>query len=176
MQATWIIPNLKEIAEAKGFTVDETSWAYFLYEWAGIPGTLLCGWISDRFFGARRAPAGILFMVLVTIAVLVYWLNPPGNPAIDMMALIAIGFLIYGPVMLIGLHALELAPKKAAGTAAGLTGLFGYLGGTVSADALLGYTVDFYGWDGGFIMLVSACILAIFFMALTLNQQPATED
>ncbi|VEI46307.1 glycerol-3-phosphate transporter [Actinobacillus equuli] len=23
-----------------------------------------------------------------------------------------IGFLIYGPVMLIGLHALELAPKK----------------------------------------------------------------
>ena len=164
------------LSEAKGFTVDETSWAYFLYEWAGIPGTLLCGWISDRFFGARRAPAGILFMVLVTIAVLVYWLNPPGNPAIDMMALIAIGFLIYGPVMLIGLHALELAPKKAAGTAAGLTGLFGYLGGTVSADALLGYTVDFYGWDGGFIMLVSACILAIFFMALTLNQQPATED
>ena len=31
--------------------------------------------------------------------------------------------------MLIGLYALELAPKKAAGTAAGLTGLFGYLGG-----------------------------------------------
>ncbi len=44
-----------------------------------------------------------------------------------MMALVAIGFLIYGPVMLIGLYALELAPKKAAGTAAGLTGLFGYL-------------------------------------------------
>ncbi len=29
-----------------------------------------------------------------------------------MMALVAIGFLIYGPVMLIGLYALELAPKK----------------------------------------------------------------
>ena len=45
--------------------------------------------------------------------------------------MIIIGFLIYGPVMLIGLHALELAPKKAAGTAAGFTGLFGYLGGSV---------------------------------------------
>ena len=45
--------------------------------------------------------------------------------------------------MLIGLHALELAPKKAAGTAAGFTGLFGYLGGSVAASAIGGYTADF---------------------------------
>lgn len=100
-------------------------------------------------------------MVLVTAAVLVYWLNPAGNPTVDMLALISIGFLIYGPVMLIGLYALELAPKKAAGTAAGLTGLFGYLGGAVAANALLGYTVDQYGWHGGFMVLVAACIAAI---------------
>lgn len=36
----------------------------------------------------RRAPAGILFMALVTIAVLVYWFNPAGNPTIDMIALV----------------------------------------------------------------------------------------
>ncbi|RMM97569.1 sn-glycerol-3-phosphate transporter, partial [Pseudomonas savastanoi pv. glycinea] len=58
-----------------------------------------------------------MFMFLVTIATLVYWLNPEGNPTVDMIALVSIGFLIYGPVMLIGLQALELAPKKAAGTA-----------------------------------------------------------
>jgi len=149
------------LKEAKGFTVDGSSWAYFLYEWAGIPGTLLCGWISDKLFKGRRAPAGILFMALVTIAVLVYWFNPAGNPMIDMAALIAIGFLIYGPVMLIGLYALELAPKKAAGTAAGLTGLFGYLGGAVAANAVLGYTVDHFGWDGGFIVLVASCLASI---------------
>ena len=55
--------------------------------------------------------------------------------------------------MLIGLYALELAPKKAAGTAAGFTGLFGYLGGAVAANAMLGYTVDHFGWDGGFMVL-----------------------
>ena len=37
--------------------------------------------------------------------------------------------------MLIGLHALDLAPK-AAGTAAGLTGFFGYLGGAAFASRL----------------------------------------
>ena len=100
-------------------------------------------------------------MVLVMIAVLVYWFNPAGNPEVDMMALVAIGFLIYGPVMLIGLYALELAPEKAAGTAAGLTGLFGYLGGAVAANAILGYTVDHFGWDGGFIILVGSCIAAL---------------
>ena len=45
----------------------------------------------------------------------------------------------YGPVMLIGLQALDFVPEKAAGTAAGLTGLFGYLGGAVAANIVLGY-------------------------------------
>ncbi len=87
-----------------------------------------------------------------------------------MAALIMIGFLIYGPVMLIGLQALELAPKKAAGTAAGFTGLFGYLGGSVAANALVGYTVDHFGWDGGFKLLIGACLLAILFLCLTLRK------
>lgn len=82
-------------------------------------------------------------------------------------SLIAIGFLIYGPVMLIGVHALDLVPKKAAGTAAGLTGLFGYVGGTTIANAGVGFVVDLYGWAGGFIMLLISCVLAIIFLALT---------
>ncbi|MNH36158.1 Glycerol-3-phosphate transporter [compost metagenome] len=102
---------------------------------------------------------------------LVYWLNPAGNPSVDMMALVAIGFLIYGPVMLIGLYALELAPKKAAGTAAGFTGLFGYLGGAVAANAMLGYTVDHFGWDGGFMVLVVSCLLSIVLLAMTLKHE-----
>ena len=70
---------------------------------------------------------------------------------------------------MIGLHALDLVPKKAAGTAAGLTGLFGYLGGTVIANVGMGYIVDFFGWHGGFIMLIASCFLAIFFISLTWN-------
>lgn len=68
------------LKEAKHFDVDKTSWAYFFYEWAGIPGTLLCGWMSDKIFRGNRGLTGIVFMALVTVATLVYWLNPPGNP------------------------------------------------------------------------------------------------
>ena len=161
------------LSEVKSFTVDESSWAYFLYEWAGIPGTLLCGWISDKWFKGRRAPAGMLYMSLVLIAVIIYWINPAGNPSVDMAALVAIGFLIYGPVMLIGLYALELVPKKAAGTAAGLTGLFGYLGGAVVANIALGFTVDYFGWDGGFYLLIGGCVCAIVLIGMTLKHEKA---
>ncbi|MGZ7456038.1 glycerol-3-phosphate transporter [Pseudomonas sp. Ma2-10] len=165
------------LKEAKGFTVDKTSWAYFFYEWAGIPGTLLCGWMSDKIFRGNRGLTGMVFMALVTVATLVYWLNPAGNPTVDMIALVSIGFLIYGPVMLIGLQALELAPKKAAGTAAGFTGLFGYLGGSVAASAAMGYTVDNFGWDGGFVLLIGACLLAMAFLAPTLwHKQVASQS
>lgn len=159
------------LEEAKGFSVKETGWAYFAYEYAGIPGTLLCGWISDKVFKGRRAPATIIYMVLVLVAVIVYWKNPAGNIWIDNMALIAIGFLIYGPVMLIGVQALDLVPKKAAGTAAGLTGLFGYMGGALFANIAMGFVVDAWGWDGGFIVLVAACVLSIFFTALTWKKE-----
>lgn len=162
--------------EVKDFSFNKSSWAYFAYEWAGIPGTLLCGYISDAWFKGRRAPAAILYMVLVLVAVLIYWFNPAGNPTVDIAALMAIGFLIYGPVMLIGLFALELVPKKAAGTAAGLTGLFGYLGGAVVANIALGYTVDHFGWDGGFVLLVGGCIGAIILIALTLKHEVAHES
>ena len=164
------------LSEAKDFSINKSSWAYFLYEWAGIPGTLLCGYISDKWFKGRRAPTGILYMVLVLIAVVIYWLNPAGNPSIDIAALMAIGFLIYGPVMLIGLFALELVPKKAAGTAAGLTGLFGYLGGAVVANIALGYTVDHFGWDGGFVLLVGGCIASIILIAMTLKHEITHEQ
>jgi MFS transporter, OPA family, glycerol-3-phosphate transporter len=159
------------LKEAKGFSVNETGWAYFAYEWAGIPGTLLCGWLSDKVFKGRRAPATIIYMLLVTVAVFVYWKNPAGNPMIDNIALIIIGFLIYGPVMLIGVQALDLVPKKAAGTAAGLTGLFGYLGGALFANIAMGYVVDAWSWDGGFAVLLGACILSILFTALTWKKE-----
>lgn len=157
--------------EVKGFSFDESSWAYAFYEWAGIPGTLLAGYLSDKVFKGHRSPVLIIFMGLTLICVLVYWLNPPGNPQLDIAMLIAIGFFVYGPVMLIGLFALDLVPKKAAGTAAGFTGLFGYVGGAVSANIVIGYAIDSSGWDAGFMIIVAACIISIILVSMTIKAE-----
>jgi OPA family glycerol-3-phosphate transporter-like MFS transporter len=161
------IPTYLETA--KGFSFRQSSLAWSLYEYAAIPGTIACGWVSDRYFRGRRAPATILFMGLTLVAVVVYWLNINGPIEIDYGALIAIGFLIYGPIMIIGLHALDLVPKKAAGTAAGFTGFFGYVFGSAIAGTGVGWIADKWGWNGVFITMVGCCVLTIVFSAMTLG-------
>jgi OPA family glycerol-3-phosphate transporter-like MFS transporter len=108
----------------------------------------------------------------VLIAIIVYWKNPEGNPLVDNICLVAIGFLIYGPVMMIGLQAADLVPRVATGTATGLTGLFGYLLGSASAGYVMGKLVDLFGWDGGFYALIVSCFLGFGFIAFTLLHKP----
>jgi len=159
------------LTEVKGFTDAQSSWAFAWYEIAAIPGTLICGWMSDKVFKGRRAPVSIIYMVLVVIAIFVYWKNPVGNPMIDYACLIAIGFLIYGPVMLIGVHALDLVDKSAAGTAAGLTGFFGYFIGTAFlANILGGYIIDKFDYNGYFILMLLASVVSIGLIALTIQK------
>lgn len=163
------------LSEVKQFSFEQSGWAYAFYEFAGIPGTLICGWLSDKVFGGRRAPVSIGYMLLTLICVLVYWKNPAGNPNLDLAMLIGIGFFIYGPIMLIGVQALDLAPKKAAGTAAGFTGLFGYVGGAVSANIVIGYVVDSAGWDAAFSLIAASCAIAMMLISLTWNAEHRAE-
>src|SRR5690606_20247136 len=135
------------LQEAKHFSSSEAAWSASIYELAAIPGTSLCGVLSDTVFRGRRAPATIIYMALTLCSVFMYWTSPINAPWLVNGSLWAIGFLIYGPVMLIGVQALDLVPKKAAGTAAGLTGLFGYFIGDLLANAALGAIVDKSGWN-----------------------------
>lgn len=163
----WAPTILKE----QGVDLKEAGWAYFAYEMAAIPGTIFCGWLSDKVFQGRRALPTIIFMALVAVAIVVYW-QFFNNFTVVICCLIAIGLLIYGPVMLIGVQALDLAPKNAAGTAAGLTGFMGYVLGTaILANVVIGYVAENAGWDWTFILLLIACALSVFFMALTYKEE-----
>lgn len=154
-----------------GFDIKQAGWAYFAFEIAAIPGTLFCGWLSDTVFKGRRALPTIIFMAIIIVFLVLYW-QFYTNITMALICLIAIGFLIYGPVMLIGVQALDLAPKNAAGTAAGLTGFFGYFFGTaILANMVIGYVADAAGWGWTFILLIAACILSIFFMGLTYKEE-----
>ena len=154
---------------AKGFNFKESGMAWTAFELAGIPGTILCGWMSDKVFKARRAPATILFMALTLVGLVVYGLNRHGPLWIDVASLIAIGFFVYGPIMMIGLHALDLVPKKAAGTAAGFTGFFGYFLGSAPSGAGVGWVADKWGWNGVFGTMIVCCVLTMVFSAMTLG-------
>lgn len=159
------------LKDAQGYDIKQAGWAYFAYEFAAIPGTILCGWVSDKLFKGRRALPTIIFMAIVAVFIFIYW-QCSHSYVIVTISLIAIGFFIYGPVMMIGLQALDLAPKNAAGTAAGFTGFFGYFFGTaILANIVLGYVAQIAGWDWTFVLLIAACFLSMILIGCTYKQE-----
>lgn len=155
------------LTKVKHFSNWYGSLGFAFFELAAIPGTILIGWLSDKYFAGRRSPLGFISMVIIAGGLAVYW--QAQSQVLTLVALGVIGFMIYGPVMLIGVAALDLVPKKAGGTAAGFTGLFGYFFGTMGAEALMGYLVQNFGWGSGFIMLIISSILAAVLFIMSWN-------
>ena len=155
------------ILTERGVNLKDAGWAYFAYEIAAIPGTLICGWLSDKLFHGRRALPTVLFMLVVAVFIVIYWLCLDDINVV-LVCLIGIGFFIYGPVMLIGVQSLDMAPKNVAGTAAGLTGFMGYVLGTaLLANVLIGYVAQHAGWNWTFVLLVASCFVAVVLMLMT---------
>jgi OPA family glycerol-3-phosphate transporter-like MFS transporter len=153
------------LVERRGASLGEGIAGFSVFEIAGILGTLLCGYLSDKVFKGARTQIGVLFLLGVGAALAVYWLVD-GPIWIAFIALAVIGGLIYGPVMLIGLQAIDLSPRHIAGTAAGFTGLFGYVLGATLASTGIGLSVEFWGWDVTFMLLLGCVVLAMLFYAL----------
>lgn len=160
---SWAPTYLSEVHKA---SVAAGIAGFSLFELAGIFGTLACGWISDKVFRGNRTWTGIAFMAGVAVFVVAYWLAPVGTPYwVMMMFLFFIGAFIYGPVMLIGLQALDMSPRNVAGTAAGFTGLFGYVIGATMASTGVGFLVQHFGWGISFAALTACAVGAIALLA-----------
>jgi len=83
----------------------------------GIPGIYLTGWLSDRFFGSRRAGIATLMMVAMTVATAL--LMTVGSASVGVFAALLglVGFTLYGPdAILSGAGAIDLAKNRRAAT------------------------------------------------------------
>ncbi len=83
-----------------------------------------------------------------------------------------IGFFVYVPVMFSGVMALDLTSKKAAATAAGFVGFFGYVGGRVIQGKGLGVIADTYGWNAGLYAIIGCIFLGIVLLSFLWNVRP----
>ncbi|MBS0621190.1 MAG: MFS transporter family glucose-6-phosphate receptor UhpC [Verrucomicrobia bacterium] len=140
------------LMQAKGYSIMAASASVFWFEAGGICGSLAAGWASDKVFQGRRGPINVLFSLGVIFAVAALYLAPAGMTFLTYGLMFAVGFLIFGPQMLIGMAAVELSHKKSAATASGFTGWVAYLGA-----AAAGYPItkiaENWGWYGFFLSL-----------------------
>lgn len=149
----------KYLVEVKGQDIGWAGTTTSLIEFLGIPGMLLAGYLSDKVFGARRAPICIISLVLLAASTAALYFVPQDQPWLDALALAAIGFFTYGPQMLLaGVAAADTCGARVAAAAVGITGTFSYIGAIISSVGT-GYVVDRYGWGGGFTLWVVCALI-----------------
>jgi OPA family glycerol-3-phosphate transporter-like MFS transporter/OPA family sugar phosphate sensor protein UhpC-like MFS transporter len=98
-------------------------------------------------------------------ALILFWQLPDVSLPVSALLLCTAGFFIYGPQALIGIASANLATKRAAASAAGLTGIFGYFSTVISGYGV-GWLVQHRGWDSGFLMFVVSALLGTMMFAL----------
>jgi sugar phosphate permease len=154
------------LGEWKGVSIQHAGWMVAAFEVSGIAGMLTAGWITDKFFGARSPRVCVIFMAFATFFIFLFWRLPSPPLWVAALILMAAGFFIYGPQALVGIAAANMATKRAAATAVGFTGLFGYAS-TLGSGWGLGYLAEHLGWNYAFGALIAIGITGTtaFFLA-----------
>jgi OPA family glycerol-3-phosphate transporter-like MFS transporter/OPA family sugar phosphate sensor protein UhpC-like MFS transporter len=146
------------LKQARHIDLTSAGWMVAAFEGSGILGMLTSGWLTDHFFGGRATRVCPLYMGSCVAALVLFWRLPNAGMATSVALLCLAGFFIYAPQTLVGIAAANLATKRAAATAVGLTGFFGYLS-TVISGVGVGWLVEHHGWDAGFLLFVVAAAI-----------------
>jgi OPA family hexose phosphate transport protein UhpT-like MFS transporter len=152
-----------------GLTKDVAISGFTFFEVGALVGTLCWGGISD-LVGGRRGLVACVALGLIFVALGFY--QRAGSDAVYLGALFTLGFLVFGPQLLIGVSGVGFVPKKAVSVADGVKGTFGYLLGDGFAKLGLGMIADgddilgFKGWGGTFAVLHSAVLTCLALMAM----------
>jgi len=148
------------LTEVKHLKIVHAAWMVAGFEWAGAIGALLAGWLTDRYFSGRAMRIALVYFVLAGTSLCLFWIIPTHSELVSAFFLCATGFFIYGPQSQVAIAAANLATKRYAATAVGLTSIFGY-GSTLFSGWGLGWLVKHYSWDVGFKALMAVTVVGI---------------
>lgn len=127
---------------SKGYSGAAAGSLLAVYPIAEIFGSVSSGFVSDKFFGARRNAPALIYGLLEIASLTALYLIPQGYRWLDTAALVGFGFALGGLLVYLGgLMAIDLVSRKAAGAAMGLVGLFSYIVAAVQ-DTVSGYLID----------------------------------
>ena len=131
---------------------DKFQWLGFLIPFVASAGSLLSGWISDRFFHSRRAPvaAGIYIIeMLVLIAA-----SQVHTVDLALVFFVLVSFTVNSTHSLLGpAAAMDIGGRKMAAFASGCIDACQYFGAALAIQGL-GHVLDNYGWNYYFYYLI----------------------
>ena len=134
----------------------------------GVIGTLVAGWVTDKYLKNRSVRTSIFCMIGATASFFCFWMTPASAPwIINALFSVLSSFFIYGPQALLGVSASQYATKKASASANGLVGIFCYAA-TIISGIGFGYLADKpeLGWNAVFTVAIIFGVLGTLILAL----------
>jgi OPA family sugar phosphate sensor protein UhpC-like MFS transporter len=129
------------LQEERGFSLTMAGTLLMISTVAGVAGAIAYGFASDKWFNARRPPANLLFAMLELIGLGIIFFGPTNTPVL-IVGMLLFGMGLTGLVTSLGgLFAVDIAPKRAAGAAMGVIGIFSYIGAAIQ-EQVSGILID----------------------------------
>ena len=126
--AIYILQNNFKVAS------DDANYYSIAFGALGLPGVYVTGWLSDKYFGSRRAGISTLMMFGMMIATGALILFGDISVAVFMILLGCVGFTLFGhDALLTGAGAIDIGGRRAATFAAGFISGLGSMGPIVQA-------------------------------------------
>jgi len=139
---------------------------------AGSLGAIFAGWLSDKVFHLRRAPASAIMLLALAFFTWIYPQIPSGNWVGSLAVLVMIGFLTYGPHVAIVTYApMDFGTRKAAASTTGFIDGMGYIGAALTGVAS-GFLADQFGWNAAFYLWMGGALGAAILMLMLWNYRP----
>jgi|ERR1035437_1536732 OPA family glycerol-3-phosphate transporter-like MFS transporter len=143
-------------------TGPQFQWLGFLIPFVASAGSLLSGWVSDRFAGSRRAPVAAGVYIIEVCVILAATQVTSLKWALVFFVLIA--FTVNSTHSLLGpAAAMDIGGRKMAAFASGVIDSFQYFGAAIATKGL-GWILDNKGWSWYFPYLVPFGILGAIMM------------
>jgi OPA family glycerol-3-phosphate transporter-like MFS transporter len=129
----------------------------YLIPFVASTGSLVTGWLSDRFFHSRRAPVAAGVYILEVVVLLIATQVHTVNWAVVFFVLVA--FTVNSTHSLLGpAAAMDIGGRKMAGFASGCIDAFQYFGAALAIKGL-GWVLEHKGWSYYFYYLVPFGVL-----------------
>ena len=112
-----------------------------------------------------------IMLILLGIFAWLFPFIPPSKWILGLICLILVGFLTYGPLVLIaGTMAMDFGTRKNAASAAGFIDGFGYIGAALTG-VLSGWLIDNYSWNAAFNFWIAGAFTSALMMFLLWNHK-----
>lgn len=146
--------------EVQKAAISVAAYKTLIFPLAGAVGALSSGWLSEKVFKRRKALVAVIMLLMLAVAIWSFNQIPVGNWILSIIVLSIIGFLTFGPhMMIVTILPMDLGTKERASSVAGFIDGWGYIGAALTGVGT-GFLLDHFGWHAAFNFWISGAIIA----------------